>query len=170
MTSKRNSATAAETPLPTGVELTPFDEAFRNDPYPVLKRLRDAEPIHRDHALSRWFVTGFDNAREVLRNKDLSNGRGGSRQGSQELRPAGVSLVPSPITPIACRRREPRVGLGRAMLAHDLVLSKNSSGSHCRQDQEKPCILRARSTLDPPPLIPAGRFPSPPIPWAYPSF
>jgi cytochrome P450 len=73
MTSKRNSATATETPLPTGVELTPFDEAFRNDPYPVLKRLRDAEPIHRDHALSRWFVTGFDNAREVLRNKDLSN-------------------------------------------------------------------------------------------------
>jgi cytochrome P450 len=68
-----DSANAAETPIPTGVQLTPFDEAFRNDPYPVLKRLRDAEPIHRDNALSRWFVTGFDNVREVLRNKDLSN-------------------------------------------------------------------------------------------------
>jgi cytochrome P450 len=63
---------AAETPVPTGIRLTPFDQAFRNDPYPVLKRLRDAEPIHRDNALSRWFVTGFDDVREVLRNKKLS--------------------------------------------------------------------------------------------------
>jgi cytochrome P450 len=65
-------AKAAETPIPTGVRLVPFDEAFRNDPYPVLKRLRDAEPIHRDESLSRWFVTGFEDVREVLRNKDLS--------------------------------------------------------------------------------------------------
>ena len=35
--------------------------------------MRDAEPTHRDNARSRWFVTGFDNVREVLRNKDLSN-------------------------------------------------------------------------------------------------
>jgi cytochrome P450 len=67
------AANAADPPIPTGVQLTPFDEAFRKDPYPVLKRLGDAEPIHRDNALSRWFVTGFDNVREVLRNKDLSN-------------------------------------------------------------------------------------------------
>jgi cytochrome P450 len=65
-------ANAAESPIPTGVRLTPFDEAFRHDPYPVLKRLRDVESIHRDNALSRWFVTGFDEVREVLRNKDLS--------------------------------------------------------------------------------------------------
>jgi cytochrome P450 len=68
-----NCAIATEAPIPTGVQLTPFDDAFRNDPYPVLKRLRDAEPSHRDDALSRWFVTGFENVREVLRNKDLSN-------------------------------------------------------------------------------------------------
>jgi cytochrome P450 len=67
---------AAETPIPTGIQLTPFHEAFRNDPYPVLKRLRDAEPIHRDEPLSRWFVTGFDEVREVLRNKDLSVNNG----------------------------------------------------------------------------------------------
>jgi cytochrome P450 len=63
---------AAESPFPTGIRLVPFDEAFRNDPYPVLKRLRDAEPIHRDESLSRWFVAGFDDVREVLQNKDLS--------------------------------------------------------------------------------------------------
>jgi hypothetical protein len=62
-------ANATETPIPTGVQLTPFDAAFLNDPYPVLKRLRDAEPIHRDNALSRWFVTGFNTVREVLRSR-----------------------------------------------------------------------------------------------------
>jgi cytochrome P450 len=69
-------ANAAETPIPTGIRLTPFHEAFRNDPYPVLKRLRDAEPIHGGEPLSRWFVTGFDQVREVLRNKDLSVNNG----------------------------------------------------------------------------------------------
>jgi cytochrome P450 len=72
-TAMESAKNADEAPIPTGIQLTPFDEAFLNDPYPVLKRLRDAEPIHRDNALSRWFVTGFDNVREVLRNKDLSN-------------------------------------------------------------------------------------------------
>jgi cytochrome P450 len=66
------SASSAETPIPTGVQLTPFNGTFLNDPYHVLKRLRDAEPIHRDNALSRWFVTGFDNVREVLRFPNLS--------------------------------------------------------------------------------------------------
>jgi cytochrome P450 len=66
------AATAAETAIPTGIRLTPIDEAFRNDPYTILKQLRDVEPIHRDEPLSRWFVTGFDEVREVLRNKDLS--------------------------------------------------------------------------------------------------
>jgi len=59
--------------VPTGVQLTPMDAVFRNDPYPVLERLRKAERVHRDEALSRWFVTGFEEAREILRNKDLSS-------------------------------------------------------------------------------------------------
>jgi len=72
-TTPKKARDAAGAPIPTGVQLTPFDAAFLSDPYPILKRLRDAEPIHRDHALSRWFATGFDNVRELLRNKDLSN-------------------------------------------------------------------------------------------------
>jgi hypothetical protein len=43
------SASSAETRIPTGVQLTPFNETFLNDPYHVLKQLRDAEPIHRDN-------------------------------------------------------------------------------------------------------------------------
>jgi len=40
------SANAVDPPIPTAVQLTPFDEAFRKDPYPVLKRLGDAEPTY----------------------------------------------------------------------------------------------------------------------------
>ena len=59
--------------LPTGVQLTPMDPIFRQDPYPVLERLRGAERIHRDVPLGRWFVTGFEETREILRNKDHSS-------------------------------------------------------------------------------------------------
>jgi cytochrome P450 len=62
-----------EANVPTGVQLTPMDAVFRNDPYPVLQRLRNAERVHRDEALSRWFVTGFEEVRDILRNKDLSS-------------------------------------------------------------------------------------------------
>jgi cytochrome P450 len=75
-------ANAVETVVPTGVQLTPFDEAFRDNPYPVLERLRNAEPVHRDEALSRWFITGFDDVREVLKNKELSVNIQGADPGS----------------------------------------------------------------------------------------
>jgi cytochrome P450 len=65
-------ANAAEGPLPTGIELTPLDATFRDDPYPVLKRLRNVERVHRDTALARWFVTGFDEVRELLRSRDMA--------------------------------------------------------------------------------------------------
>ncbi len=59
--------------LPTGVQLTPLDAEFRKDPYPVLERLRNVERVHRDQPLARWFITGFEEVREILRNKDLSS-------------------------------------------------------------------------------------------------
>jgi hypothetical protein len=37
--------------IPTGVKLLPLDEAFRNNPYPILELLRETEPVHRDNAL-----------------------------------------------------------------------------------------------------------------------
>ena len=43
----------AETALPQGIQLTPFDPAFREDPYPILRELRLRAPIHRDDALVR---------------------------------------------------------------------------------------------------------------------
>ncbi len=67
------SAAVAEPPPPTGVQLTPMDPVFRSDPYPVLEQLRNVERIHRDQPLSRWFITGFEQVREIFRNKNLSS-------------------------------------------------------------------------------------------------
>jgi cytochrome P450 len=66
-------ADIAESRPPTGVQLTPMDAAFCKSPYPVLARLRNTERIHRDEPLSRWFITGFEEVREILRSKDLSS-------------------------------------------------------------------------------------------------
>ena len=62
-----------ERPLPSGVQLVPIDETFRKDPYPVLERLRDAQPVYWDAPFGRWFITGFEEVRGVLRNKDMSS-------------------------------------------------------------------------------------------------
>lgn len=37
-----------EPTLPQGVELTAVDERFREDPYPILKSLRERAPVHPD--------------------------------------------------------------------------------------------------------------------------
>ena len=58
-------------PVATGIELTVLDEAFRNDPYPILADLREREPIHFDSQLNRWLFTRHEDVFEILRNPDL---------------------------------------------------------------------------------------------------
>jgi hypothetical protein len=41
-------------PVPTGVDLTALDPAFRANPYPVLARLRAREPVHYDDVIRDW--------------------------------------------------------------------------------------------------------------------
>ena len=58
--------------VPTGVELTALDPAFRTDPYPVLARLREREPVHHDDVIKRWVLTRRDDVERVLRDRTLS--------------------------------------------------------------------------------------------------
>jgi cytochrome P450 len=58
-----------EAPLPTGAQLTALDDAFRKDPYPVLDRLCQREPVHHDRELNRWFVTDHARVKQILRDK-----------------------------------------------------------------------------------------------------
>src|SRR5262249_21070914 len=49
----------------------PSDPAFREDPYPVLNRLRERARVFYDERHERWFVTRHEDVRACLRDKRL---------------------------------------------------------------------------------------------------
>tara|TARA_R110002072_G_scaffold148907_1_gene296549 strand:- start:1046 stop:2290 length:1245 start_codon:yes stop_codon:yes gene_type:complete len=57
--------------LPQGLQLTPIDDAFRNNPYPILQRLRERAPAHRDDALGRYIITRHDDVKKLLHDKEF---------------------------------------------------------------------------------------------------
>ncbi len=61
--------TTSDAPVPTGVALTAFDPAFREDPHPILEELRRREPVHHDAQLKRWVLTRHDDVAAVLRDR-----------------------------------------------------------------------------------------------------
>lgn len=65
------NATTKPGDLPQGIELTPLDERFRADPYPVLARLRAVAPVHEDAQLRRFVYTRHDDVYEILRDRDF---------------------------------------------------------------------------------------------------
>ena len=58
--------------LPKGIQLTPFDPNFRDHPYEVLKSVRERAPVMHDDQFNRWYLTRFDDVRQILRDKDMS--------------------------------------------------------------------------------------------------
>jgi len=56
-------------PTPTGFALTPFDQTFQRDPYPVLHKVRAGAPAQWDEMTHGWLVTTHDEVREILRDK-----------------------------------------------------------------------------------------------------
>jgi cytochrome P450 len=81
-------------PLPTGLQLTALDPVFREDPHPVLDRLRSEDPVHRDKQLERVFVTRFDDVKTVLSDRSLSTDPRKSPPGSYHRR---AVIGPGPI-------------------------------------------------------------------------
>ena len=59
-----------ETPLPGGLRLTPLDDDYRDDPYPILAELRRRAPVHWDRDFHRFVLTRHDDIEGVMR--DLS--------------------------------------------------------------------------------------------------
>jgi cytochrome P450 len=49
--------------------LEPFDPAFLADPYPIYRRLRDEDPVHRE-ATGGWLLTRYDDVTRALRDYD----------------------------------------------------------------------------------------------------
>lgn len=53
----------------------PGDPAYLADPYPVLARLREHDPVHWSEALGAWIVSRYADVREALRDPRLSSDR-----------------------------------------------------------------------------------------------
>ena len=67
----RDTGAPEEDPLPEGLKLMALDDAFREDPYPILKRLRERAPVHRDRTFGRFVLTRHDDVMRVLRDLDF---------------------------------------------------------------------------------------------------
>lgn len=57
---------------PATVRFNPFDPAFRSDPYPQYRTLREQAPVHR--ALGMWVLTRHADVTTVLRDRSTSAG------------------------------------------------------------------------------------------------
>jgi cytochrome P450 len=64
--------TTEKKPVPTGIELTVLDPAYQEDPYPVLERLREADPVHHDAVLNRYVLTRAADVEALLWDRSLS--------------------------------------------------------------------------------------------------
>lgn len=64
------TSTTHPTP-PQGIELTPLDESFRRNPYPILAELREHAPVLEDTVLRRFIYSRHDDVREILRDRDF---------------------------------------------------------------------------------------------------
>ena len=60
-----------ETKPPGIFELTPLNPAFRDDPLPMLARLREQRPVHRDDMAGTFLVSGFKDVRGVVGDRTL---------------------------------------------------------------------------------------------------
>lgn len=57
--------------LPQGLQLTPIDEVYREDPYPIFKRLREQAPAHKDDVMGRYLITRHDDVKSLLHDKEF---------------------------------------------------------------------------------------------------
>jgi cytochrome P450 len=58
--------------LPTGLEVTVFDEVFRNRPHERFDALRQADPVHHDTQLGRVLLTRAADVAATLKDRTLS--------------------------------------------------------------------------------------------------
>jgi cytochrome P450 len=62
---------ADDTALPSGLQLTQMDPAYRENPYPRLAELREKCPVMHDPMFGAFRVTRYDDARGVLTDRTM---------------------------------------------------------------------------------------------------
>ncbi len=79
------------------VSFDPFARDWRDDPYPIYRRLRDESPVHHSPERDLWCVTRFDDVMHVLKTPEIFSSRAMFTMlmagGSEKLPPITFSLV-----------------------------------------------------------------------------
>jgi hypothetical protein len=51
----------------TGVDYNPLDRRYQTDPYPLYRRLRERDPVHRTRLINGWVLTRYADVAAVLK-------------------------------------------------------------------------------------------------------
>src|SRR5579862_215237 len=57
------------------IDFRPDASAFLADPFPIYRRLREADPVHWSPRLKAWVLTRYDDVRQVLLDREVSSDR-----------------------------------------------------------------------------------------------
>ncbi len=79
--------------LETGVSFNPLDPKHRADPYPMYRRVRERDPLHRSRAVNGWVFTRYRDVLAALRDERFSSDERGTRgyeRNRRKLMDAGV--------------------------------------------------------------------------------
>ncbi len=71
---------------PTGIELTPLDEKYRENPYPRLQEIQDKYPVFEDPDFGSVIVTRHADVQRILRDKNMLSDPRKAREGSLSRR------------------------------------------------------------------------------------
>jgi cytochrome P450 len=85
---------------PLGLTLSTLNTAFRDDPHPILHRLRAEAPVSRDPASERVFLTRYEDVRAVLADRSLSYDLRKAREGVSARKAFGVDDPDKPYEPM----------------------------------------------------------------------
>ena len=58
--------------LPSGYQLSAMDPVYRECPWDKLRPLREADPVHKDEQLNRYFLTRGQEVSELIKNRHLN--------------------------------------------------------------------------------------------------
>ena len=61
--------------LPDIVDYDPRDPDVIDTPIPVLKHLQETDPVHWSERLNGWVITGYEDARRILTDEQISADR-----------------------------------------------------------------------------------------------
>lgn len=93
MTDRRRDEHAPGEEIPDGMRIVPQDPAFRENPHPILRELREKCPVHRDRAFDRVILSRYADAESILRDRGYGVDPRKTREGDPSRRfipPDGV--------------------------------------------------------------------------------